>query len=183
MILETGRSAKKGSKILVLMLVDFENLLICARDNIEPTRFSIESGFKRIIKNIADETGEIVGIFAFLPSDRAMVWGRELYEMGFNIINCPRIKTKKGQDEDTTDSRLMELGEWLINNIKSLTHICVATGDSDFSPLLEKAALKGLKTMVVAANVRSLSPELIRLTDINPLTKRKMIYLFSPIKE
>lgn len=176
-------SKRKDRRNKILLLIDFENLIINVRENIEPTKFSIESGFRKIIENITEEIGEIVGIFAFLPSDRAMVWGKDLHRLGFNIIFCPGIKDKEEIEQDTTDTRLMELGEWLINNINGLTHLCVGSGDRDFSPLMRKAALKGLKRVVVAANLRSLSSELIKLTDKNPSTNKKMVYLFSPIEE
>ena len=172
---------KKGKENKVLVLIDFENLIISAKNNIEPVQFSLESGFRKIIEIITKEIGEIVAIFAFLPSDRAIVWGTDLYELGFNIILCPRAKDKKGEEQDTTDSQLIKLGEWLIDHIIDLTHLCIGSGDKDFSPLMKKAALKGLKNVIVAADVRSLSSQLIKLTNTNPLTGRKMVYTFLPI--
>lgn len=171
---------KKKPKIV--MLIDFENLLITSRE-ISPEQYSIEAGFERMIEEITEEIGEIIGIFAFLPPNRAMVWGEDLYQLGFKIIVCPRVKDKKGVEQDTADSQLMEFGEWSINNVEDLTHLCIGSGDKDFSPLVRKAKLKGLKTIVVAANLESLSSKLIKLADKNPSTGRKMVYLFSPIKE
>lgn len=173
------RSPRKSK---LLFLIDWENLIINAR-KIDPTKFSMESGFEKIIDDITSQIGEIVGIFAFLPSDRAMVWGEDLHAWGFNIISCPRAKNKEIGDQDTTDARMLELGEWLINNVNGLTHLCIGSGDKDFSPLMRKAALKGLKRAVVAADLRSLSSEVIKLTDKNPLTKEKMVFLFSPTEE
>ena len=173
-------SKKKKPKIL--LLVDFENLFINVRDEIPPEKFSIEGGFNRVIRAITEEVGEIVGVFAFLPSDRALVWDKDLYELQFNIVLCPRIKNKEGVEKDTTDSRLLELGEWLINHLE-LSHVFIGSGDKDFSPLMKKAAQKGLKKGVVAANLKSLSSKLIQLTDTNPSTGKKMVYLFSPIEE
>lgn len=166
----------------ILFLVDFDNLTISAKKNIAPTEFSIESGFRKVIEEITEEVGEIIGIFAFLPPDKAMLWGADLDQWGFHAVSCPKVKNKEGVEQDTTDRQLMELGEWLINHLDNLTHLCIGSGDKDFSPLMMKAALKGLKKMVVAADIRSLSARLIELTD-KKSTGGKMVYLFSPIKE
>ena len=65
-------------KAQVLILVDFENLLIAARDiYLLPFRFSIEAGFKDVIGKIIEDVGDVIGIFAFLPPDRAIVWGKD----------------------------------------------------------------------------------------------------------
>ena len=171
------RKKKKENKILVL--IDFENLIISSQKNIEPIGFSIETGFNKVIREITADVGEIIGVFAFLPSDRALVWGEDLYGLGFNIVLCPRVKNKEGAKQDTTDARLMELGEWLMNNLDGLTHICIGSGDKDFTPLIRKAALKRLKNLVVAADLKSLSSELIKLTERRTDGSRK-VYLFSP---
>lgn len=173
---------KKEKKKKVLILIDFENLMISLQNTIGPIGFSIEAGFNRVIAEITTAIGEIIGVFAFLPPDRAMVWSKDLYRLGFTTILCPRIKDKEGVDQDTTDTTLMKLGEWLMENLTGLTHICIGSGDKDFGPLMRKGALKGLKRMVIAANLSSLSSELIKLTDSNPLTGKKMVYLFVPIE-
>ena len=180
MLKRKGREEKKNK---ILMLIDFENLRISAGEGVLPDKFSIESGFNRVIKAITKEIGEIVGVFVFLPSDRASIWGRDLDEMGFNIIQCPKRKIKNGTEQDSTDSRLLDLGEWLVNNVKNITHICIGSGDRDFNELRKKVALKGLERITVAANLSSLSSEVIKLTDTNPSTGKKMVYLFSPSEE
>lgn len=175
--------SRKEERKRVLLLVDFENLIITALKDIPATEFSIDSGFRRIIEKITEEVGEIVGVFAFLPSNSAIIWGKDLHLLGFNIISCPRVRDKKGIEQDTTDTRLLELGEWLINNIAGLTHLCVGSGDKDFSPLMRKAALKGLKRIVIAADLKSLSSDLIKLTDRKSEGGGKMVYLFLPQEE
>lgn len=169
---------KKKNKILVL--VDWDNLLISSEtEKIEPTKFSIEAGFERIIKELT-AIGEIIGVFCFLPPNNAMIWSEQIHQMGFKIIVCPRIKDKKGQDKDMVDEILMEFGEWLINQIPNLTHLCLVSGDKDFSLFLIKAKLKGLKIIIVAANPQSLAEKIKKLADKHPLTRKKMVYLFYP---
>ena len=185
--MEQRKTPKRGFKNKVLMLIDFENLIINARKEIPSERFSIEAGFNRIIKKITEEVGEIVGVFAFLPPDRAMVWGKDLktrLSFPITIVNCPLSKDKdKEGKEDTTDSELIELGGLLAKEMGELTHICIGSGDRDFNDFRKKVALKGLKRITVAADLKSLSSEAIKLTDTNPSTGRKMVYLFSPTED
>ncbi|MDO8436248.1 MAG: NYN domain-containing protein [bacterium] len=166
----------------IIWVIDIENLIFNAKIGMPPERYSFEEGFNKIIELLTEEIGEIIGIFAFVPTDRALLWGREIDKLGFNIILCPKVKSKQGEDKDTTDDKLIELTEWFIDNVRGITHLCLGSGDKDFSPLLRKAALKGLKRVVVAGDIRSLSSDLIRLTSAKP-GGGKMVYLFTPISE
>lgn len=176
---------KRKSKVeqnKILFLIDFENL----QKNLEriptPKKFSITAGFDRLCGQIAQEMGAIINVFVFIPLHAASLWGETFHKLGFFIILCPEIKDKTGKETDTTDETLIAFGKKIINQIPDLTHLCLGSGDKDFSTLVREAARKGLKIIVVARNLSSLSSELIELADKKP-DGSKMVYIFSPSEE
>ena len=182
-----GRKKTKENKIV--MLVDFENLLT----NFEissPTSYSVEAGFDKVTKEISREVGEITDVFIFVPPHLSSLWGETFHKQGFFTIYCPKIKTKDEGEKDTVDSILTEYGKREITKNPDLTHLCIGSGDKDFAssgeknfvPLVRAAIRRGLKIIVVAGSLKSLSPELISLADSKP-DGSKMVYLFSPTKE
>ena len=112
----------------------------------------------------------------------ASLYGETFSELGFFTIFCPKIRTKEGEEIDTTDNILIEFGKKMITQIPDLTHLCLCSGDKDFSPLVREAIRQGLKIVVVAGNLSSLSSELIKLAD-KKRGGRRMIYILSPTKE
>ncbi|MGB9743275.1 MAG: NYN domain-containing protein [Minisyncoccales bacterium] len=171
---------KKERKKKILVLIDWDNLLISSEiSKIEPTHFSATAGFDRIFKNLT-ELGEIIGVFVFLPPNNSMIWGEQIQRMGFKMIVCPRMKNKKGEDQDTVDNLLAENGEWLISQIPDIDYLVLGSGDKDFVPFLRKMKLKGLKIIIIAANPQSLALELEKLADKHPSTGKKMVFLFYP---
>lgn len=172
------RFLKRKKRAKILWLIDLENLRINA-EMPPPEKYSMVDGFDRLTKQIAQEVGEIVDVLAFAPPHAASLFGADLRKLGFHIISCPRVRTKEGEDIDSTDSVLIERGIRMINNIPDLTHLCIGSGDKDFSPLVREAMRKGLKIIVVAGNLRSLASNLINLADKRP-DGGKMVYLFSP---
>ena len=164
----------------IVMLIDFENLL----RNIEmtpPESFSLMDGFDRLIRQISREVGEIVNVLVFAPPHLATAWAEELYRLGFFTIICPRITNKAGEEEDTTDRILMEFGRKMISH-HNITHLCLCSGDKDFSPFLREVIRQGLKIIIVAGNLQSLAAELIRLADKKESGER-MVYILSPRQE
>lgn len=170
----------KKERARVLMLVDWENLV----KNVElppAEKFSVVEGFDKIIKQISQEVGEIVSIFVFAPPHLALPWGEDFHHQGFFTILCPKIRSKEGVEEDTTDATIVAFGRKMIAE-QSITHLCLGSGDRDFIPFVREAIRQGLKIIVIAANLRSLAAELIRLVDKKP-SGGKMVYLFSPTGE
>lgn len=178
-ILSISPRQKEKNKILVL--IDFENL----QKNLKttaPEKFSIAAGFDRLCKQIAREIGEIINVFVFVPPHATSPAGETFHKLGFFTILCPGIENKKGKKIDTTDETLIALGKKIINQIPDLTHLCLGSGDKDFSPLVREAIRKGLKIIVVAGDLTSLSSELIKLAD-QKADGLKMVYLFSPTED
>lgn len=180
-MLSMFRKEKRANKILVL--IDFENLQRNIEVSLFPEKFSMIVGFDRVIRQISQEIGEIINVFVFMPPQPAYLYGETFYQEGFYTIVCPKIRDKKGEERDTTDEIITNFGSKMIDQIPDLTHLCLGSGDKDFSPLVRSAIRKGLKIIIVAGSISSLSSDLIRLVDINPDTKKKMVYLFSPTEE
>jgi len=173
--------AQRPKRVQIIVLFDWENFIITIRGEGPPDQFSIEDKINKLTREITEEIGEIVGKFVFIPPDRALVWSKILYNLGFKIYVCPRIKSKGGEEQDTTDQELIEMGEWLMEHLDPdrFTHIAVWSGDKDFKPLLQKAFERGKKRIIAAATPRSLSFDLAQLADINANTGRPMGYFFS----
>jgi len=166
----------------VFVLVDWENILV--NMNLPPAeRFSLASGFDRILKKIAEEVGEIVNVFVFVPSHLALTWGEEFHRLGLFVVLCPKVRDKKtGEEQDTVDQTLIDFGRKAIAQTRELTHLCLFSGDKDFGPFLREAIQKRLKIIIASGNLTSLSGELIGLADRKP-SGGKMVYLFSPTGE
>lgn len=166
------RQAVGGNKILIL--VDLENLQV----NIN-TPFSLIERIDNIRNQIAKEIGEIINIFVFTPFHLASVYGKSLQDLGVFTIVCPKVRTEKNGEVDTTDETLIKFGEKQISQIPELTHLCIGSGDEHFAPLAEEAKKIGLKIVIIAGNLRSLSPKLIKLAEKKP-SGGKSVYFLSP---
>ncbi len=174
------RRSQREDRKKILFLIDLENLLLNA-GLFPPERFSLANELDRITKQITDEVGNITNTFVCSPPSQA--YGEVCYEMRFFNIACAKVRNKEGREVDTVDQTLVEFGEQMILQIPNLTHLCLGSGDKDFSRFVRWAKLQGLKIIIVAGNLTSLSRELIELADVNPETGRKMIYLLSPTEE
>ncbi len=173
-----GRKKQKTSRAVVL--IDFENLEKNTYTPDTPEKFSMTAGLDRLIKQIAQEVGEIVNVFVFVPLHSASLWGETFHEEGFITVFCPSIRNKEGIEENTVDSTLIKLGENMISLIKEAypcdnLYLVLGSGDKDFSLLVRKAIRMGFKIIVIAGSTRSLSFELRRLAD--------RVFFFSPTKE
>jgi hypothetical protein len=172
---------KKGSKKKkILILLDFENIQRNIKMTATPENFSVITGFDNILKRISSEVGGISNVFVFAPPHTASLQGENFYELGFFTIFCPRVKDKKGREIDTTDDILIKFGRKIIYQFNEYTHLCIGSGDKDFAPLVREAIRQGLKIIIIAGGLGSISSELIKLADTNPITKKKMVYIFSP---
>lgn len=156
---------RKDRPCRIIFLCDVENLVLSMDEKPSPQDFSLIGGFNREIRAIAREIGEIVDVFMFLPPHYVYAYVEHFHDAGFFTIVCPKVKGKNGEEADTVDSTLMRFGESAINNIQGLTHLCLVSGDRDFTPLIRKAIRKGLKIIIIAGSKRSLSLGLLKLAD------------------
>ncbi len=168
------RQKEKEKPPKILVLIDWENL----HKSIEaPEKLTLVEDFDKTLKEISREAGQIVNVFVFCPPHSAMIFGADFDKLGFFTIFCPKTKTKTGEEKDITDDVLMEFGRRQIEQIPNLTHICLGSGDKDFSPLVRMAIRQGLKIIVIAGSHRTLSTDLIKLSDKRP-DNSKMVYIF-----
>lgn len=159
-------------EVRILFLADIENLLFNLPP-IGPGMFSLSTGLRRVIKGIARSIGSIENKLAFLPPHLIPSHGEELHRLGFTIIACPKVHAKEtGKEDDTVDSTLIEVGKREIRRIQRPTHLCLGSGDKDFSLLVDEAIQRGLKIIIVASSKNSLSNDLINLSD-------QVFFLFS----
>lgn len=156
-----------------ILLIDHDNL-VTSLQLPSPDEASIVNRFDHVIRKIVEANREIVDIFVFLPPQQAYIWGETYHELSFYTIVCPRIQNKDGKEQDTVDDTLIRFGKMAIDNMRNLSFICLGSGDKDFSPLVRQARKKGLKIIVVAASINSLSSNLIDLADET--------HLFDPIQ-
>ena len=175
---------KKKDKNKIIILIDFENLIHKIEKVPSLEKFSVSEGFDRLIEQISQEVGEIINVFVFAPPHIIATHGEEFPKLGFFIIYCPKVRNKVTQnEEDTVDATLMEFGKKLINQIppSEFTHLCIGSGDKDFTPLIREARQRKRKIIIIASNLNSLSAEMIKLVD-KKTDSSKMVYLFSPSK-
>lgn len=166
------RKQKKTNRVLAL--IDFENLLT----NIEISALIVRLDVA--LDQIAQEVGEIINTIVFVPPHLEF-WAKEFNQHGFFTILCPKVKTKETEEKDTVDETLIKMGEFLTAQIPNITHIALGSGDIDYALFLKGIRRKGIKRIIIASDLESLSSQLIKLTDKNPEGKR-MLYLLSAPK-
>lgn len=172
------RQRKKINKILVLL--DWENLSINVAD-FSPDNFSLTAGFHRLAQQLRD-VGEVTNVFVFAPLPSLATHAEIFYHQGFISVLCPKIHSKSGEEQDTTDSTIITFGQKMIGYMPDLTHLCIGSGDRDFIPLARGAIRQGLRIIIIAGSCQSLAPKLSELADIHPTSEERMVYLFSPTK-
>ena len=156
------------------MYVDLDNIAtnVLKTDPDSSNEAKLTRALDKAMREIASEFGEIVEVFVFLPPQSSYLWAGMLYELGFIPIDCPRIKDKHGDDQDTVDATLKEKGWSLLENFRDLSFLCLASGDQDFSRFLRRVSQKGLKTIVVGASLGSTANALIDVADKTIILER-----------
>lgn len=168
--------------IKILMVADWDNLIYNLKMP-APEKLSKIAGLDRVQKEITQEVGEIVDVFVFTPH-LIYLDSETLYNEGFYIVLCPRVRTKTGtEDRDTVDETIIKFVNDMVTRMPDITHICLGSGDKDFCRMLRGTIRKRLKIMLMVGDLTSLSADLIDLADINPLTGTRMIYILSSTKE
>jgi len=166
----------------ILVLIDWDNLLL--NMNIpQPENFSLEEEFDRLMRQLG-KVGRVINVFVFGPPQTINPYLEIFRQSGFFPVVCPKLRNKKDEQEvDTTDATLIEFGRKMIEQIPDLTHLCLASGDSDFAPFVREAIRNRLKVIIVPGNLISLSENLIRLASRHPETSKRMVFPFSPKEE
>jgi hypothetical protein len=172
-----------------LVLIDWENI---SKDIIEgryvPERFSREVALVRLFEWIKGEAEEIFDTFLFSPLFIVYTDFKLFHDHGLVSTTCPKVPLGSPEKKDTVDTILIEKGlKWITH--PELTHLCLASGDSDFIPLVKEAKKIGLKIMLSALDPavarvpgrQFLSKELAKMADISPKTGQPMIHYFCPI--
>lgn len=167
----------------IVLLVDLENISWgFGQRMFRPEKFSMEAGFDHLIEWLK-QFGDVVMVCIFVP-DHFIETGkltketRQFFQKrGFFTILC-----SKDENKDTADFNMIKYGlEVLLPYIAGVTHLCIGSGDIDFSELCLEAKKKGLKIMVTTGSIKSFSKDLARIVDTNPDTGRKMVHLFTPV--
>lgn len=86
--------------------------------------------------------------------------------------------------QDTVDGNLIALGDFLTSKkhgLKEITHVCLCSGDEDYLSFLERVAKRGLKIIIVAGDMTSLSANLIRMAERDPATRQRRVWFFSQV--
>lgn len=155
----------------ILVCIDLENLLQSLLAIPGPEKLSFLAGYDRIMRQMAREIGEIVDVFVFLPPHFSSIYGKDLNEAGFFTVYCPRMPDKTGEERDTVDETMIRFARKMIREL-DITHLCLGTGDRDFTSLAREAIRNKLKIIVMAASNQSLALDLAKLAD--------RVFLFSP---
>ena len=154
---------RKHPKMLVL--IDLENILLSVRDfgDISSMAFPRQK-FDEIVGRLG-KIAQIVASFVFGPTNTITRHGDYLRELGFIPVHCPLMVNIKERGpstdkRDTVDPVLIETGRTMMSLLVGLTHLCIVSGDSDFTPLARDAQRRGLDVVVVAGSRLSLSKNL-----------------------
>jgi hypothetical protein len=176
------RGAVSAAVPKIVCFFDWQNLVSHSGFSIE--QFSLEGGFRKIIKQLT-EIGQVIAVFVLGPPAFIDADLKFLHDAGFWPISCPlRTSKKSGQLADVVDNRLIALFRDTIEAMPGIDYICLGSGDSDFiGPVAEITHLRGKKLIIVAGSLNSLSPKLKVMADLHPRTRKPMVYFFSPVEE
>jgi len=171
-----------------LVLIDWENISKeIPHIKTAPERFSRASALKKMFAWISSEVDKIFDTFVFCPLYMAYTDYQMFHDLGLFLTTCPKVPLGSPQKKDTVDPTLIERArKWITH--PDITHVCLASGDSDFIPLLKIAKQRGLKIMVCALDPAlardprhlPLSRELAEMADVSEKTGEKMVHYFSP---
>ena len=175
----------------VLLLMDWDNFEICLRQRFGPGKMQIDQNIKKLINWVKSEVGELSGGYGwvFAPEHLNQTYRNICAENNLRMITCPKKhlaeprrnpKSRKMEtDVDTVDETIIWYGKWMLQH-PDIQFICIASGDSDYLPLMEAAKKHGIKVAFAAPSVGSLSKQtdvlqdILRLVDIHPTTQKKM---------
>lgn len=182
----------------IALFIDRDNILINMKTE-PPEKLSEGFGYQRMMSWL-EQYGEICLKFVFAPAVSTAANIDFFYELGFIPVSCLQYRTSKnkspsliGDDEfrqyerdetiviNKTDETMIDVAKRTIDLMPEVSHICIASADADFIPIVEFAHEKGKKVMIAFSSLRA-SKQLLRLADRDEKGKR-MLHLFNPIRE
>lgn len=165
----------------VLILADWDNIFLCLY-NVFRAEMRLEYRIKKMMEWIKSDIGEIFGGYGFMfaPEHLSVLHQQLCVENKFKLITCPKRQSRNelGEiaTEDTVDETIIWFGRIMLYH-PHIKFICLVSGDDDYVPLMQEAEKYGIKRVLVAPTIDSLSrsKNLIRLADKHPKTLQKMI--------
>jgi uncharacterized protein (TIGR00288 family) len=132
------------------LFIDFENIALGVRDA-KYERFEINLILERLL-----EKGKIIVKKAYADWGRYMDYKRTFHEAAIELIDIPQ---RKYSGKNSADIRLVVDAMDLSYSKEHLDTFVIASGDSDFSPLVSK--LKENNREVIGVGVKNSSSELL----------------------
>lgn len=166
---------------------DWENTAMGIREREYTEKdYDLSAGFYGV-KQWWDSIGKVIRVFMLSPMHKIYGFDEVFQNQKFSIVLCPKITKVISagvvEYEDTTDASIITLGEFCVGYIPSIRYLCLGSGDKHFIPLLEYAKSRGIKIAILHGNESSLSSAMWDIADKHPKTGKKMVHLFSPIRE
>jgi uncharacterized protein (TIGR00288 family) len=134
----------------IALFIDFENIAIGVTDA-KHKKFEVELLLERLL-----EKGKIVVKRAYSDWDRFPEYKRELHEAAIELIEIPG---RKYSGKNSADIRMVVDAMDMAWSKEHIDTFVVASGDSDFSPLVSK--LKENDKFVIGVGVKNSSSDLL----------------------
>lgn len=133
------------------LFMDFENIAIGVRDSKNNKKFQINLLIERLL-----EKGKIVVKKAYCDWERYEEYKRELHEAAIELIEIP---SRAYSGKNSADIRLVVDAMDMCWSKEHIDSFVIASGDSDFSPLVSK--LKENDKYVIGVGVKNASSDLL----------------------
>ena len=142
--------SNRMSESKIALFIDFENIAIGVTDA-KYKKFEIELVLERLL-----EKGKIVVKKAYCDWDRFPDYKRELHEAAIELIEIP---SRKYSGKNSADIRMVVDAMDMAWSKDHIDLFVIASGDSDFSPLVSK--LKENDKYVIGVGVKNSSSDLL----------------------
>ena len=134
----------------IALFIDLENIALGARDAKYAT-FEISKVIARLV-----EKGKLIVKRAYADWERYREYKRPFHEAGIDLIDIPR---KHYSGKNSADIKLVVDAMELASAKEHLTMFVIASGDSDFTPLVSK--LKENDKYVIGVGVKNSTSTLL----------------------
>jgi len=143
-------ATKNDNEHIVALFIDFENIALGVREAKYKT-FELDKVIDRIL-----EKGKIVVKRAYSDWEAYGTYKRKFHELAVELIDVPRTSYS---GKNSADIRMVVDAMDLCYSKEHIDFFAIASGDSDFSPLVSK--LKENDKYVVGIGVRNSSSQLL----------------------
>ncbi len=144
------KNGRNATESIIALFMDFENLALGVRDA-KYKKFDIHLLLERLL-----EKGKIVAKKAYADWERYSEYKRELHEAAIELIDIPQ---RHVGGKNSADIRLVVDAMDLAHAKEHIDLFCIASGDSDFSPLVSK--LKENNKYVIGIGVKNSTSDLL----------------------